>query len=105
MVGREAARLPPFGRLAAIICSGPDAEQLETYVRALAAAVPNTTDVEVYGPADAPLALVRGRRRKRFLIRADRNVDLQAFLAAWRARVRPPGAIRVTIDVDPYSFL
>jgi primosomal protein N' (replication factor Y) len=61
--------------------------------------------VEVYGPADAPLALVRGRRRKRFLIRADRNVDLQAFLAAWRARVRAPGAIRVTIDVDPYSFL
>lgn len=105
MAEREAARLPPFGRLAAIIASGPDAEQLETFVRALAAAVPNTTDVEVYGPADAPLALVRGRRRKRFLIRADRNVDLQAFLAAWRARVRAPGAIRVTIDVDPYSFL
>jgi primosomal protein N' (replication factor Y) len=105
MAEREAARLPPFGRLAAIIASGPDAEQLETFVRALAAAVPNTTDVEVYGPADAPLGLVRGRRRKRFLIRADRNVDLQAFLAAWRARVRAPGAIRVTIDVDPYSFL
>ena len=105
MAEREAARLPPFGRLAAIICSGPDAEQLETYVRALAAAVPNATDVEVYGPADAPLSLVRGRRRKRFLIRADRTVDLQAFLAAWRARVRAPGAIRVTIDVDPYSFL
>ena len=105
MAEREAAKLPPFGRLAAIIASGPDAEQLETYVRALAAAVPNTTDVEVYGPADAPLALIRGRRRKRFLIRADRTVDLQAFLAAWRARVRIPGAIRVTIDVDPYSFL
>ena len=105
MAEREAAKLPPFGRLAAIIASGPDAEQLETYVRALAAAVPNTTDVEVYGPADAPLGLVRGRRRKRFLVRCDRNVDLQAFLAAWRARVRPPGSVRVTIDVDPYSFL
>ena len=54
---------------------------------------------------DAPLALVRGRRRKRFLVRADRNVDLSAYLATWRARVRPPGAIRVAIDVDPYSFL
>ncbi|MGZ3315471.1 MAG: primosomal protein N' [Caulobacteraceae bacterium] len=105
MAEREAARLPPFGRLAAIIASGPDAEQLEQYVRALAAATPNTDDVEVYGPADAPLALVRGRRRKRFLVRADRNVDLQAFLAAWRARVKVPGSVRVTIDVDPYSFL
>jgi primosomal protein N' (replication factor Y) len=105
MAAREAARLPPFGRLAAIIASGPDAEQLEHYVRALAAATPNTDDVEVYGPADAPLSLVRGRRRKRFLVRADRNVDLQAFLAAWRARVKVPGSVRVTIDVDPYSFL
>jgi primosomal protein N' (replication factor Y) len=105
MAEREAARLPPFGRLAAVIASGPDAEALETYVRALAAAVPNTGDVEVYGPADAPLALVRGRRRKRFLVRADRTVDLQAFLSAWRARVRPPASVRVVIDVDPYSFL
>jgi primosomal protein N' (replication factor Y) len=105
MAEREAARLPPFGRLAAIIASGQDAEALETYVRALAAAVPNTDQVEVYGPADAPLALVRGRRRKRFLVRADRTVDLQAFLGAWRARVRAPASVRVVIDMDPYSFL
>jgi primosomal protein N' (replication factor Y) len=105
MAEREAARLPPFGRLAAVIASGPDADQLEQYVRALAAAVPNAAEVEVYGPADAPLALVRGRRRKRFLVRADRTVDLQAFLTTWRARVRVPGSVRVTIDVDPYSFL
>jgi primosomal protein N' (replication factor Y) len=105
MAEREAARLPPFGRLAALIVSGPDAEQLEQFVRALAAAVPNTDDVEVYGPADAPLSLIRGRRRKRFLVRADRNVDLQAFLSTWRSRVRAPGAVRLTIDVDPYSFL
>jgi primosomal protein N' (replication factor Y) len=105
MAEREAARLPPFGRLAAVIASGADPDALEAYVRALAAAVPNTLDVEVYGPADAPLSLVRGRRRKRFLVRADRSVDLQAFLAAWRARVRPPHSVRVVIDVDPYSFL
>ena len=61
--------------------------------------------VDVFGPADAPFSLVRGRRRKRFLIRADRGVDLQAFLAAWRARTKVPGSVRVTIDVDPYSFL
>ncbi|HEX6860877.1 MAG TPA: primosomal protein N' [Caulobacteraceae bacterium] len=102
---REASGLPPFGRLAAVICSGPDAAQLEAYCRALAAATPNAEGVEVFGPADAPLGLIRGRRRKRFLVRANRDVDLQAFLSAWRARARAPGSVRVVIDVDPYSFL
>jgi primosomal protein N' (replication factor Y) len=105
MAERQAAKLPPYGRLAAIIVSGPDPGQLDVFVRALAAAAPNAEGVEVYGPADAPLSLVRGRRRKRFLVRADRTVDLQGFLAAWRARVKIPGALRMTIDVDPYSFL
>ncbi|MDR3508786.1 MAG: primosomal protein N' [Caulobacteraceae bacterium] len=105
MAAREASGLPPFGRLAAIIATGTDPAALESFVRSLAAAAPNAEGVEVYGPADAPLTLIRGRRRKRFLVRANRNVDLQAFLAAWRARVRVPGSIRMTIDVDPYSFL
>ena len=91
--------------LAAVIVVGRDPPVLEAFVRAMAAAAPNAEGVEVYGPADAPQALVRGRRRKRFLVRADRTVDLQGFLAAWRARVKPPASVRVTIDVDPYSFL
>jgi primosomal protein N' (replication factor Y) len=105
MAERELAGLPPFGRLAAVIASGPDMTQLEAFVRDMAEAAPNTQGVEVYGPADAPLGLIRGRRRKRFLVRADRGVDLSAYMAAWRARVRPRGAIRLAIDIDPYSFL
>jgi primosomal protein N' (replication factor Y) len=105
MAEREAAGLPPFGRLAAVVASGVDPAQLEAFVRAMAQAAPNSPGVEVYGPADAPLSLVRGRRRKRFLVRADRGVDLSAYMAAWRARVKPPGSVRVAIDIDPYSFL
>lgn len=105
MEARQLSGLPPYGRLAAIILSGPDAAALDAFAQGLAAVAPNAEGIEIYGPADAPLALVRGRRRKRFLIRADRKVDLPAFLAAWRARVRVPGSIRMTIDVDPYSFL
>jgi primosomal protein N' (replication factor Y) len=105
MAERELAGLPPFGRLAAVIASGPDAAQLEAFVQGMASVAPNTPGVAVYGPADAPLGLVRGRRRKRFLVRADRTVDLSAYMAAWRARVKPPGQIRVAIDIDPYSFL
>jgi len=102
---REASGLPPFGRLAALIVSGSDAAALDRYVGELAAAAPNAAGVDVFGPADAPYALVRGRRRKRFLVRADRGVDLQGFLAAWRARAKPPTSVRLAIDVDPYSFL
>ena len=102
---RRDAGLPPFGRLAAIILSAEDGIRLETYARVLAAAVPNAENLEVYGPADAPLALIRGRRRKRFLVRADRTVDLQAFLSTWLARAKPPSWVRLQVDVDPYSFL
>jgi primosomal protein N' (replication factor Y) len=105
MEERRLAGLPPFGRLAAVVASAPDAVQLEAFMREMAAAAPNAEGVEVYGPADAPLGLVRGRRRKRFLVRADRGVDLSAYMATWRARVKPPSAVRLAIDIDPYSFL
>jgi len=102
---RQAAGLPPFGRLAAVILASRDPGRLDAFARAFAAAAPNAEGAEVYGPADAPLALIRGVRRKRFLVRAGREVDIQAFLSAWRARARPPAAVRLTFDVDPYSFL
>ena len=102
---REMSGLPPFGRLAAVILSSPDGARLEAVARDLAAAIPSADGVEVFGPADAPLALLRGRRRKRFLVRAERRVNIQAFLEAWRARVKLPASVRVSVDVDPYSFL
>ena len=105
MAEREIASLPPYGRLAAIILSSENAAAVEKVANDLAQAIPNAERLEVYGPADAPLALVRGRRRKRLLVRADRDVDIQAFLRAWLGRVKVPGSVRLTVDVDPYSFL
>ncbi len=102
---REAARLPPYGRLVAVIVSGPDPAILDKVVKALAAAVPNAEGAEVYGPADAPLSLIRGQRRKRFLVRADRRVDVQSMVSTWLSRVKVPSSVRVVVDVDPYSFL
>jgi len=105
MTEREAAALPPHGRLAAIILSSENAMAVEKTARELAEAIPNAERLEVYGPADAPLALVRGRKRKRLLVRANRDVNLQAFLKAWLSRVKVPASVRLTVDVDPYSFL
>jgi primosomal protein N' (replication factor Y) len=104
-MSREVAKFPPFGRLAALILSAKDQNLLNRFSRELALFIPNTEGVDVYGPADAPLALVRGQWRKRFLVRADRNRDLQAFVTHWLAAIKRPNAIRLVVDIDPYSFL
>ncbi|MFO7309140.1 MAG: primosomal protein N' [Pseudomonadota bacterium] len=103
---REAAGLPPFGRLAAIIVSAPDRGEAEAHARALARAAEPPAGIDVLGPAEAPLALIRGRYRFRLLVRATRDSDLQGYLRAWLARTpKPPQRIRVTVDVDPMSFM
>jgi primosomal protein N' (replication factor Y) len=103
---REAAHYPPFGRLASIVISGPDKHDTQSYARALARTAPLDDDVRVLGPAEAPLALVRGRHRLRLLIRAPRNFDLSAYMREWLAAApKKKGAIKLDIDVDPQSFL
>ncbi len=102
---REAALLPPFGRLAGVIGSARDAGEIERFMRALARRVPATREVTVLGPAPAPMALVQGRHRWRFLVRAARDVDLQGFLTDWLKGVEPRGSLKLEVDVDPYSFL
>ncbi len=105
MRGRDMLGLPPFGRLAALILSGPDEAKTERAARDIAMVAPRAHGVEVMGPAPAPIAVVRGKYRFRFLVRADLGVDLSAYMAAWRARLKAPASMRAVIDIDPYSFL
>ncbi len=102
---REAAGMPPFGRLAAVIVSGAREAQTLDFCRALAARRPAAEDILTLGPAPAPLAMVRGRRRFRFLVKGPRTADMQGYLSAWLSGMRPPAGVRLEVDVDPYGFL
>ncbi|MFA6021884.1 MAG: primosomal protein N' [Rhodospirillales bacterium] len=102
---RRAAGMPPFGRLAALIVSGPEAAALDDFTRKLARAAPRLEGFQVIGPAPAPLALLRGRHRRRFLIKVRRDVALHAPLRNWLESAPPPHGIRVQVDIDPYGFL
>ena len=107
---REKTHYPPFGRLASIVVSGADKHETMAYARELARAAPineNAKDgVRMLGPAEAPLALIRGRHRMRLLLKAARNYDLSAYLRRLLAKApKRRGTIKLDIDVDPQSFL
>lgn len=102
---RQDLTLPPFGRMAAMILSAPDAGMANEIGLIAGKAAPNGEGVTVYGPAPAPISILRGRHRLRFLITAPREVDLSAYMAAWLGALKLPNAARVAVDIDPYSFL
>ena len=102
---RQSAGLPPYGRLAALIVSADDAQSAERFARQLGKTVPPTDDVQVLGPAIAPISVIRGRHRWRLLVKAARGVDIQGFLKLWVGDIKTKGSLNLQIDVDPYHFL
>jgi primosomal protein N' (replication factor Y) len=102
---REAAGLPPFGRLASLIVSGTDRQAVDAHIRALARLADAPEGAVVLGPAEPPLALVRGRHRMRLIVKAPRGTDMQGWLRGWTAAApKLRGNLRLHIDVDPQSF-
>jgi primosomal protein N' (replication factor Y) (superfamily II helicase) len=103
---RKVAMIPPFGRLAALLISASSRDAAESYARSLARATPAAQKVEVLGPAEAPLVVLRGRFRFRLLVKAAREADLQAYLRLWLSEApKPKGDVRLDVNIDPYSFL
>ncbi|MEO7053492.1 MAG: primosomal protein N' [Rhizomicrobium sp.] len=101
---RERVAAPPFGRLAAIVVSGYDGEQVREIARQLGKAAPSVKDIKVWGPTPAFYSLLRGQTRERLLVQATKGVDMQGYLRAWLAQLKIPTAVRATVDVDPISF-
>lgn len=102
---RQRAEMPPFGRLAALIVSGREERAAFAVARNLGSAAPRKDGVAVYGPAQAPLAVLRGMYRYRILLKAARQIPVQELIRDWLREVPCPSNVRVQVDIDPYSFL
>lgn len=105
MADRRAHGMPPFGRLAAIILSAPSPDLAEQSARRLARLAPADPEVTILGPAPAPLSMLRGQYRWRFLVKTPREKLPQPLLRAWLARADFPKTVKLAVDIDPYNFL
>ena len=112
---REAAGMPPYGRLAGVIVSGRDEAQVMETAKALGRSAPHSSPealakgegagIQTLGPAEAPFYRLRGKYRRRLLVRADKNINIQKTISAWIGAVKHPSTVRIQVDVDPQSFL
>ena len=102
---RQAGGLPPFGRLAALVISASEHAVAMAHARHLLRVAPGSEDLRLFGPADAPVAMVRGRHRVRLLAQSKRNFDLSGYVRFWlESAEKPKGNLRVQVDIDPVSF-
>jgi primosomal protein N' (replication factor Y) len=102
---RQEAEVPPFGRYAAIIVSSEDKEAANDAARRIGRAAPEVEGMHVFGPAPAPLSMLRGRHRFRLLVHARRQLAVQDVIRDWLGSVEWSAKVRVAVDVDPYNFL
>ena len=103
---RAQAGVPPYGRLVGVVLSSPDAQEAFEVGQAMARNCQPLTQIgaQIFGPAPAPIARIRGRHRVRLLIKAEKNAPIQAALTAWTALFKLPNSLRLSIDIDPQSF-
>jgi primosomal protein N' (replication factor Y) (superfamily II helicase) len=102
---RREANAPPFGRFAGIIISSESLKDAQDTAHLIGKTAPEVEGMHVYGPAPAPLAMLRGRHRMRLLIHARRALDVQDVIRDWLGALEWPRSVRVSVDVDPYSFV
>jgi len=102
---REVAHMPPFSRLVAVIVKSQDEEKMQDFARELAKLSPHHERLQTYGPAPAPIYRIRGFYRMRFLVHADKDVDVQKVIQKWLGQIKCPTYIKLQIDIDPQNFL
>lgn len=103
---RKAAAMPPYGRLVGVILSAPDLAAVFDFASELARrdGPLRAIGAQVFGPAPAPVARVRGRHRVRLLVKAAKGAPVQGAVSAWLRQLKLPTGLRLTVDIDPQSF-
>jgi len=102
---RREGGLPPFGRLAGLIVSANEHDDAMGFARKLLSEAPMAEGLRLFGPADAPIAMVRGRHRVRLLAQSAKDFDLSGYVRFWLSNgTRATGNTRVQVDIDPMSF-
>ena len=101
---RKILKMPPFGKLAAIIVSGTKKDEVEKVAIWLGQTAFNDDKISTLGPAPAPIFVLRNKYRYRLLLKTDKNIKIQDVLKQWLMRVKPPVSVRIEVDIDPYSF-
>jgi primosomal protein N' (replication factor Y) len=105
LISRKNANMPPYGRLAAIILSSKFESNLDSFASDISRLAPSFKNVKIFGPAPAPMYFLRGKYRRRFLIKSDKTVNIQKVLMDWTKKINKPSNINLTIDIDPFSFM
>ena len=102
---RKQTNLPPYGRFVSIIISSKDMNLLERFTSSLKKSAPNFENVIILGPAPAPITFLRGKFRYRFLIKSSREINIQKVIRNWLKNIKIPANVKLTVDIEPYSFL
>ncbi len=102
---RKILKMPPYGRMAAVIVSGSVQAETEKTAIWLGQTAPNGGGVSTLGPAPAPIFMLRNKFRYRLLLKVAKGMKIQPILSEWLKKVKLPSKVRVEVDVDPYSFM
>jgi len=102
---RRRAHMPPFARLAALVISGSNETVTRDVALTIGRAAPHAQGVRILGPAQAQMYRIRGKYRQRILVQADKKLDIQKMIAEWLGHVKIPSSVRVSVDIDPQSFV
>ena len=102
---RRLLKMPPFGKLAAVIVSGANQNAVEKVAVWLGQTAPRNDYITTLGPAPAPIFMLRSKYRYRLLLKTDKNIKIQEVVKVWLSKVSIPSNVRVEVDIDPYSFM
>ena len=102
---RKILKMPPYGKLAAIIVTGNNQNAAENVAIRLGQTAPNTENISTLGPAPAPIFMLRGKYRYRLLLKTAKNIKIQDIIREWLRKIDCPSNVRIGVDIDPYSFM